>query len=116
MTSIKDNCLKLKSEVGMAVQKSKQTSRTSRDNQHIIHSTSLRLLFRCNYVSTPAYNNNNIAISVNKSNSITHSDLMRKASIGMYYNMHVLIIPTTLVCLLFSIAFPASLFNLKQYY
>ena len=34
-TSIKNNCLKLKNEVGMAVLKSKQTRVVYRDNQHI---------------------------------------------------------------------------------
>ena len=34
-TSIKNNCLKLKSEVGMAVLKSKQTRVVYSDNQHI---------------------------------------------------------------------------------
>ena len=33
--SIKNNCLKLKNEVGMAVLKSKQTRVVYRDNQHI---------------------------------------------------------------------------------
>ena len=46
---------------------------------------------------------------MNRSGSITQSD--EKASVGMYYNMYVLIIPTTLVCLLFSTAIPTSLFN-----
>ena len=35
ITSIKNNCLKLKNEVGMAVLKSKQTRVVYRDNQHI---------------------------------------------------------------------------------
>ena len=35
ITSIKNNCLKLKNEVGMAVLKSKQTRVVNRDNQHI---------------------------------------------------------------------------------
>ena len=35
ITSIKNNCLKLKNEVGMAVLKSKQTRVAYRDNQHI---------------------------------------------------------------------------------
>ena len=44
-TSIKNNCLKLKNEVGMEVLKSKQTRVVYRDNQHIrIVYTSLRLL------------------------------------------------------------------------
>ena len=34
-TSVKNNCLKLKNEVGMAVLKSKQTRVVYRDNQHI---------------------------------------------------------------------------------
>ena len=34
-TSIKNNCLKLKNEVGMEVLKSKQTRVVYRDNQHI---------------------------------------------------------------------------------
>ena len=34
-TSIKNNCLKLKNEVGMAVLKSKQTRVVYRDDQHI---------------------------------------------------------------------------------
>ena len=34
-TSIKNNCLKLKNEVGMAVLKSKQTRVVYRDNQHV---------------------------------------------------------------------------------
>ena len=34
-TSIKNNCLKLKNEVGMEVLKSKQTRVAYRDNQHI---------------------------------------------------------------------------------
>ena len=35
LTSIKNNCLKLKNEVGMEVLKSKQTRVVYRDNQHI---------------------------------------------------------------------------------
>ena len=35
ITSIKNNCLKLKNEVGMEVLKSKQTRVVYRDNQHI---------------------------------------------------------------------------------
>ena len=45
ITSIKNNCLKLKNEVGMEVLKSKQTRVVYRDKQHIrIVATSLHLL------------------------------------------------------------------------
>ena len=49
-TSVKNNCLKLKSEVGMAVLKSKQTRLRAvyRDNQHIRIVQSLLLLFEYN--------------------------------------------------------------------
>ena len=50
-----------------------------------------------------------LAVSVNRSSIISHT-LTKNARVGLYYT-YVLIIPTTLVCLLFSIVIPTSLFN-----
>ena len=59
----KNYCLKLKSEVGMEVLKSKQTRVVYRDNQHIriVHP------YACLLSTT-------LAVLVNKSSSITQSD------------------------------------------
>ena len=53
-----------------------------------------------------------LAVSVNRSKSITRSDEKSKRSDVLY--MYVLIIPTAHVCLLFSTAIPISLFDFKQ--
>ena len=71
VNSIKNNCLKLKNEVGMEVLKSKQTRVVYRDNQHIriVHP------YAC-LLSTA------LAVLVNrKYSSITQSDKPKKASI-----------------------------------
>ena len=66
MTSIKNNCLKLKSEVGMAVLKSNQTRVVGIISTYVVHPYACFMIM----FLQKAY----IPISVNKCSSITHSD------------------------------------------
>ena len=69
MTSIKNNCLKLKNEVGMAVLKSKQTRVVANYIEIIstyVYSTSLRLLTE--YTT--------LAVLVNRSKIVVSHNLM----------------------------------------
>ena len=69
-----------------------------------MYSTSLHLLFLSDYVPILLLLFTDIAKLV-----------LKKASVGMYYT-YVLIIPTILVCLLFSTAIPTSLFIISNYF
>ena len=105
MTSIKNNCLKLKNEVGMAVLKSNQPRVVYRDNQHIriVHPYAcfywlIRLCDTTVYFHSP--------IQLRLYSLSKHRDVLYVCADYLYN--------TTLVCLLFSTAIPTSFFNFKQ--
>ena len=90
ITSIKNSCLKLKNEVGMAVLKSKQTRVVYRDNQHIRIVHPYACFFRLVRLCDTIYFYLPIQLRLYS---------VSNASVGMYYT-YVLII-SIIILLLF---------------